>query len=252
VATADGREHVAWSCSGCHARPDANGRLIAGAPAVTLDRGAMSPPMPDGSTPKAWSWGPGRLDVTADGVQNPTAIPDLRATSHQSHLHWEATLVSGLAALAMRVETLIIENAHQQLRPPREVAVALALYIESLGEVGQPGDPSAEPVGAALFEQHCAQCHHADGGSAAPVDVEVVGTDRRAADSSERGTGHYRIPSLWGIADRGPLLHDGSVGDLSALLDPDRLTTTKGHAFGLDLTPSQRTALIAFVSTIGE
>lgn len=252
VATADGREHAAWSCSGCHARPDANGRLVAGAPAVTLDRGAMSPPMPDGSPHEAWSWGAGRLDVTADGVRNPTAFPDLRATSHQSHLHWEATLVNALPALAVRIETLIIENTHEQLRPPREVAVALALYIESLGEVGEPGDASAEPEGAALFEQHCADCHHADGGSAAPLDVDVVGTDRRAGVSPERGTGRYRIASLWGVADRGRLLHDGSVTDLPALLDPDRLATNPGHPFGLDLTPNQRTALIAFVGTIGE
>lgn len=251
VATADGREHIAWSCSGCHARPDTNGRLIAGAPAITLDRGAMSTPMPDGSAPEAWSWGAGRLDVTSDGMNNPTAFPDLRATSHQSHLHWAATVFNTLPALAVRVETLIVHNTREHLRPPREVAVALAMYIESLGEVGEPGDPSAEPEGAALFELHCETCHHADGGTAAPMDVDVVGTDPRAGDSSERGTGKYRIPSLWGVADRGQLLHDGSVRDLRALLDPDRMPTHPGHAFGLDLTPKQRTALIAFVSTIG-
>ncbi|HEX7670241.1 MAG TPA: hypothetical protein VF395_11685, partial [Polyangiaceae bacterium] len=117
LATADGATHVAWTCSGCHARTDAAGRLVHGAPAVALDRGAMTPAPPDGTPPVSWGWGSGRLDVTADGIDNPTAIPDLRALSHQSHLHWEATLVNGLPALAVRIETLIIENAHQRFRP---------------------------------------------------------------------------------------------------------------------------------------
>src|SRR5262249_5348856 len=133
VTTADGVEHTAWTCSGCHARPDARGNLVYGAPAAALDRGAMSPSRPDGTPPESWAWGPGRLDVTADGIENPTAILDLRATSHQSYLHWEATLHNDLPALAVRIETLLIENAQERLRPPRAIAVALALFVDSLG-----------------------------------------------------------------------------------------------------------------------
>jgi mono/diheme cytochrome c family protein len=251
VLTADGADHVAWSCSGCHARPDADGRLIHGPAAVTLDRGAMSPALPDGSPSPAWAWGKGRLDVTADGLENPTAIPDLRAASHQSHLHWEATLANSLPALAIRIETLIIDNAHQELRPPRELSVALALYVTSLGAAGGPGDRAAAPEGAQVFDQQCANCHHADGSSAPPIPTEVIGTDRRAADSPARGTGRYRVPSLWAVADRGQLLHDGAVPDLQALLDPQRLDTIPGHRFGLDLSTGERRALIAFLATIG-
>jgi hypothetical protein len=80
---------------------------------------------------------------------------------------------------------------------------------------------------------------------------EVVGTDRRAADSPSRTTGRYRIPSLWHVADRGQLLHDGTVTDLALLLDPQRLATVPGHPFGLELEPSERAALIDFVNTIG-
>jgi hypothetical protein len=131
------------------------------------------------------------------------------------------------------------------------VAVALALYIESLGEPGEPGNPKTAPEGAAVFEQHCAECHHADGGAAPPISVDVIGTDRRAADSPARGTGRYRVPSLWAVSDRGQLLHDGSVPDLATFLDPRRLQTAPGHPFGLDLGPSERTALIEFLDTIG-
>lgn len=251
VTTADGASHAAWSCSGCHARPDATGRLVHGAPAVALDRGAMTPAPPDGTPPVSWGWGSGRLDVTPDGIDNPTAIPDLRAVSHQSHLHWEATLVNSLPALAVRIETLIIENANQRSRPPREVAVALSLYLESLGEPGRPGSADAAPEGAAIFENDCSGCHHADGSSAPPVPVDVVGTDRRAADSPSRGTGRYRVPSLWAVGDRGQLLHDGSVPDLATLLDPRRQNAVPGHPFGLELEPNERARLIDFLGTIG-
>jgi hypothetical protein len=251
ATTADGFEHAAWTCSGCHARPDAEGRLVHGAPAAALDRGAMSPSKPDGSPSEAWTWGPGRLDVTADGVDNPTTILDLRATSHQSHLHWEATLKNDLPALAVRVETLLIENAQEHLRPPREVAVALALFVESLGKHGEPGNSDEEGEGARVFEANCAGCHHADGSTAEPLPVEVVGTDPRAAESGARGHGYYRIPSLWAVADRGRLLHDGSIPDLATFLDPERARTVPGHPFGLDLSPRERESLIAFLATIG-
>jgi len=36
-------------------------------------------PVWDGRAPEAWSWGPGRFDVTSNAVQNPTAA--LKLTS---------------------------------------------------------------------------------------------------------------------------------------------------------------------------
>lgn len=261
ASTADGREHPAWTCSSCHARPGESGALIYGAPASLLNRGAMAPRGADGSRPVSWSWGPGVLDVTADGVDDPTAILDLRATAHQSHLHWEATLRNGLPALAVRIESLIIENAGNRLRPPHEVAAALALFVESLGDApdrlpdaqsaqGSP-NPADTARGADVFDVHCSACHHADGSTGPPVPAEVIGTDPRAADSPMRGNGVYRVPSLWHVSDRGLLLHDGSIPDLTTFLDPARATTQPGHPFGLDLNADDRENLIAFLGTIG-
>jgi hypothetical protein len=80
----------------------------------------------------------------------------------------------------------------------------------------------------------------------------MVGTDPRAADSPARGHGYYRVPSLWAVADRGRLLHDGSVPDLVTFLDPARAKTVPGHPFGLDLPPRERDALVEFLVTIGK
>lgn len=254
ASTADGREHPAWTCSSCHARPGESGALIYGAPAYLLNRGAMASLGPDGSRPVSWSWGPGVLDVTADGVDDPTAILDLRATSHQSHLHWEATLRNSLPALGVRIESLIIENAGQRLRPPHEIAAALALFVQSLGDAPEhPLDAKSADAarGADVFDVHCSACHHADGSTGPPVSAEVIGTDPRAANSSMRGNGVYRVPSLWHVSDRGLLLHDGSIPDLAAFLDPARATVEPGHPFGLDLNADDRENLIAFLGTIG-
>jgi hypothetical protein len=43
-------------------------------------------------------------------------------------------------------------------------------------------------------------------------------------------------------------LHDASVPDVAALLDPAR--TVPGHRFGLDLSAAERDALVAFLSTL--
>jgi hypothetical protein len=57
------------------------------------------------------------------------------------------------------------------------------------------------------------------------------------------------------------LFHDGTLPDLDALLDPQRLDAVyaggargagpvSGHAFGLDLSPSDRAALLDYVRSL--
>lgn len=251
VETADGLPHIAWTCSTCHAEPAENGDLVYGRAAASLDRGALDPRLPDGTEPVSWHWGPGSVDVTADGEDNPTAMPDLRATAHQGHLHWAATLKNSLPALMVRTETLLIAQAGERLRPPREIAVALALYVWSLGESGAPADAANHPTGAAIFNRECARCHHADGTTGPPVPITEIGTDPRVAESPARTTGSYRVPSLWAVGDRSQLLHDGAVPDVATLLEPSRLETVPGHAYGLNLGANERRDLAAFVNSIG-
>ncbi|MFT4626397.1 MAG: mono/diheme cytochrome c family protein [Myxococcota bacterium] len=127
---------------------------------------------------------------------------------------------------------------------PRVVPIAIAAWLWA-GADGLPPVDLSHP-GAEVFEVTCAPCHGLDG-VAAPVDVDVVGTDPAAADSSTRGTGRYRVPSLRGVGQRAPLLHDGSVRSLEALLDPQR---DGGHTFGHDLPDADRALLESFLLTL--
>ena len=83
---------------------------------------------------------------------------------------------------------------------------------------------------------------------------------------TRKGTGFYKVPSLKGLWYRGHYLHDGSVGSLEEMFDPDRLADThepggftppgqpkraiRGHEFGLERTLEERAALIAFLRTL--
>ena len=81
--------------------------------------------------------------------------------------------------------------------------------------------------------------------------LEVVGTDRAVGDSPMRGTGFYRTPSLWRVAERRQLLHDGAVDSLEELMAPDRQERVPGHPWGTELVDEDRAALLRFVRQIG-
>jgi len=242
---------TAMTCSTCHARPAEDGRLLAGLANQAFDFGAIEARHASAErAAELLSWGPGRLDVTPDASNNPVAIPDLRPIRHQRYLHAAATVKNSLPALAVRIETLLITSLGANVRPPREVAYALAMYLWSLAA---PVDsPSSAPAlgaspGAATFARQCAGCHHADGSTLGRVPLELVGTDPAVGLSSDRGTGYYRVPSLVGVASRGHLLHDLSASGLEDFLAPERSARNEGHPFGQDLSPIERLDLTAFL-----
>lgn len=256
---------LARTCATCHvgARGDA---LVTGAPNERLDLGRMisdvAPPSDPELRARVLAWGPGRIDVTTRTALEPVRIPDLRPTRWLTHLHADGTVKqSGIAALALRIETLVVTSHAETIRPPRVVALALAAYVWSLADAL----PSRAPIGderrgEAYFARTCAGCHAPPAFTGAPVDLAFVGTDPTVGLSSDRGTGKYRVPSLRGVATRGPLLHDGSCPDLETLFDPARLDdgfrgsrrggAIPGHAFGLDAEPSERAALVAYLRTL--
>lgn len=233
VRYADGTTEPALSCASCHARPDMDGRLIHGA-ASDFDLGALV----------GKAWGPGRIDVTSDDADNPVAMPDLRATRHQRRLHHAGNLHNSLAALAVRTETLLITARAEAVRPPREIAFAIAYYVWSLGGDAAP----AALTHSRTFNDHCGGCHFDVTGAGDVVPALIVGTDGAATRSSMRGSGGYRAPSLHRVAERTRLTHEGWPLTLEQFLEPERAAMYPGHAFGLELAGDERAALVRELS----
>jgi mono/diheme cytochrome c family protein len=169
-------------------------------------------------------------------------------------------------------------------RLPDAALYALALYVYSLQPPRNPNpfDTRAE-AGEKIFErERCARCHTpplytnnkltlAEGFTPpddSPLDIvrTSVHTDPGLALNTRKGTGFYKVPSLKGLWYRGHYLHDGSVGSLEEMFDPDRLLDThepkgftppgmheraiRGHEYGLKLAPEEREQLIAFLRTL--
>lgn len=264
----DGSTALAVTCSTCHAAP-ASGIVAPGVPNRALDLGsaildAQSPLVNPATADAIAAWGPGRLDVTTSTGKEPVRIPDLRPARWLTYLQQDATVRSrDVVALAIRIETLIITSNDDTVRPPRIIALALAAYLSSLASSLPPESSAvdASPRGASVFGARCASCHVPPALTGEPVALDVVGTDPALGLSAVRGTGTYRVPSLHGVASRGPLLHDGTVPSVDALFDPTRPTpaftgrlhgtgAVPGHLFGLNLSDDDRTALVAYLRAL--
>ena len=173
-----------------------------------------------------------------------------------------------------------------RLRFSDEQLYALAMYLYSLKPPPNPNKFDALAArGQNVFSREgCVSCHTpplytnnkltpADGftipaGHAERFDImrTSVGTDPNSALKTRRGTGYYKVPSLLGVWYRGPFEHNGSVATLEDWFDPRRLNddyvptghigyglktrAVKGHRFGLDLSPGDKQALIAFLKTL--
>lgn len=252
----DGATRLGITCALCHTarRGDA---LVEGTARRRFDLGALrlayhrdtGAPIDPGLAARMATWGPGRADVTEDDDEDPVAIPELWALRERRYLTQAGTIHHvGPAALAIRQETQLLHAGGERVRPPRELAWALAMYLYSLTPPPPPpvGDPAQRARGAALFAQHCQRCHRdpAGGGDAWPA--AQIGTDPALANGRARGTGRYRTPALLGLAASAPYLHDGSVASLAELLAPP---PGRGHRFGAQLDAADRAALIAFLAS---
>jgi mono/diheme cytochrome c family protein len=237
----------AFTCGACHASLE-SGRVVAGKNNAALDVEAAEFDSLSGSDHVTSSGREGRIDVTPDGLDNPTAIADLRAVRSQRHLHRAATIENGLIALAVRIETLIITSLAESARPPQKLAFALAWYLWNLEPEPQGAAPELAARGETLFAGECATCHTPPDFSGPRVSLDVVGTAPSVAESPDRFTGSYRVPSLRGVGDRRRLFANGVVFDVREVLDPAR--AAPGHAFGFGLAPDQREELLAYLSTL--
>jgi hypothetical protein len=210
------------------------------------------------------SWGPGRADVTEDLDEDPVAIPDLWGLRAQPALTHAGTIrQSTPVALAIRQETQLLHSNHERVRPPRELAWALAAFVYSL-QPPQRGafavDPNAAR-GAKLFEGACGGCHSNAARGGALVSAEELGVDAALANGKARGTGKYRPPALVRVGDAAPYLHHGALRTLEDLLSPERLEVSfsrgalgpgavPGHVYGTDWSLEDRQAVVAFLRTL--
>jgi cytochrome c5 len=266
---ADGTGMLSLTCATCHEAVGADGALAAGLPNAALQLGAAildaeglagAPP----SVSAIASWGPGRVDVTTTAGTEPARIADLRPVRFLTYLQQDATVrAHEIVALAIRIETLIITSNGDSVRPPRLIALALAAYVTSLADsLPSPAAAAgASPRGADVFASACTGCHATPGLTGDPVPLGVIGTDPVLGLSSSRGTGSYRVPSLHGVATRGPLLHDGTLASVDAMFDPARFSADfggglhgggpiEGHRFGLDLSSADHDALLAYLRAL--
>jgi hypothetical protein len=231
----------------------------------------------------------------------PAKFPDLIGIKDRKYLDHTAThLHRGIgdlmryAALVSFADSVDFGSYHVlspgtkrvQARLSDEALYALAMYIYSLKPPPNPNPRNDKAAaGERIFtRERCARCHTpplytnnkltlAEGFSPpkdAPATLDVLPislhTDPGLALATRKGTGYYKIPSLKGVWYRGHYLHDGSVGNLEEMFDPERLKPSHvprgwmplgekthaipGHEFGLKLEPSEREALIAFLRTL--
>jgi hypothetical protein len=271
----DGSVRIAEACALCHSTVDARGEVVDGMPNGRLDLGAAWADLADevgvdvdqALQARLRAWGPGRLDVTYDDLDDPLEVPPLTGLRDDPYLQQSGALRHDQAsALAMRVETLMITSWVASARPPRAVAFAIAAWTYDLAP---PRDvAAAELVGRTrgehvFAEAGCGTCHDERRayGSDALVSLEAVGTDPASALSPARGTGAYRVPTLRGVWAFAPYFHDGSVATLEDLLDPRRLESdwtgrphgtgaAPGHPFGLTLDAPDKAVLLAFLRSL--
>ncbi len=270
-ADVDGQRRVGITCAICHTAIR-DGVVVEGAARRRLDLGSLrlryyrdTGTVVDAELARRMAtWGPGRADVTEDDDEDPVAIPDLWGLRAESFLTHAGTIRHlGPAALAIRQETQLLHASGLRIRPPRELAWALAMYLYSI----EP--PPARPVadrgavarGATVFDAHCRRCHGSAGYGGDPVPVELVGTEPALANGRARGTGRYRVTALVRVADAAPYLHDGTVPTLDVLLSADRLALgfaggargpgpVRGHRYGIDLPAADRAALIRYLESL--
>ncbi|MBP6848192.1 MAG: c-type cytochrome [Kofleriaceae bacterium] len=255
-ADVDGVTRLGITCALCHsARRGAT--LVVGTARRRFDLGALrlayhrdtGAPIAPALAARMASWGPGRADVTEDEDEDPVAIPELWGLRERRYLTQAGTIRhGGPAALAIRQETQLLHAGGERVRPPRELAWALAMYLYSLTPPppAPVGDARARARGAALFDQHCRRCHRDPAGGGDALPAAQIGTDPALANGRARGTGRYRTPALLGLAASAPYLHDGSVASLADLLAPP---PGRGHRFGEHLPAVDRAALIAFLAS---
>ena len=178
-----------------------------------------------------------------DSYGNPKLTPTLRGVAHTGPWTWHGWQKN----LSSAVEKSLTDT----LFGPKPAAEDVRAVTAFLGTLEHPPNPNRGPDGSlseaaqrgkTLFKGKggCAQCHRGDYfTSAGTYDVKIE------PDSSPYD--QWNPPSLRGLYDRGPYLHDGRAETLDDVLRVDHAPQKLGNA---ELTPAERNDLIEFLKSI--
>lgn len=125
-------------------------------------------------------------------------------------------------------------------------------YYESPYDQWMKGDSTSldkkERNGLSLFQKHCSSCHGGPQLSSFEIATNGLPTNsdygRMNITNDPRDSGHFKIPSLRGIALTYPYMHDGSYENLDTVLEMYNMVRN------LDLNARELTQLKAFLNTL--
>jgi cytochrome c peroxidase len=178
-----------------------------------------------------------------DSYGNPKLTPTLRSVSKTSPWTWHGWQKDlGRAVAKSFTQTMFGPE------PSPEEIKAVVAFLETLDHPPNPyRDPKGplsvvEKQGQAIFQTkaRCARCHRGDHyTSESNYDVHLE------PDGSPYPL--WNPPSLRGLMDRGPYLHDGRAKSLEDLLQNHHVPEKLGAPL---LADQERTALIEFLKTL--
>jgi DNA-binding beta-propeller fold protein YncE len=173
-----------------------------------------------------------------DSYGNPKLTPSLRGVVRTGPWTWHGWQTD----LGAGVEKSFTETMFGP-RPTAEETRAVVAYLATLDH--PPRQPDTGEVvrrGAALFrgKAHCARCHRGD-------DYTSEGTYDVKLDPDGSPYREWNPPTLRGLIDRGPYLHDGRARTLEELLQTHHVAEKLG---GEELTPAERDDLVQFLRSL--
>ena len=268
---------VGITCAICHSTVDNSvttgiGNRLDGWPNRDLNPGAiiaLSPAVTSAQKAVYNSWGPGRFDprFNADGINGPVLIPPafgLKGVGFETYTgdgpisYWNnyvAVLEMGGHGSFSDPRIGISITQEPDLVTPK--LPELLLYQLSLAAPPPPPgtfDQIAAKRGGSLFKgkARCASCHipptftdvlsGPDPSIPFLHDPAEVGTDRLYAQRS--ATKQYRTTPLRALWQHPPYFHDGSAGDLAAVINH------YDNLFNLGLTAKQKLDLVEYLKSL--
>jgi YVTN family beta-propeller protein len=176
-----------------------------------------------------------------DSYGNPKLTPSLRRVAHTGPWTWHGWQ-NDLGAAVVKSYTETMFGPKPTADEVRDVVAFLETLDHPPLSVSRSENRKAVERGQALFEgkARCARCHSGpDYTSARNYDVKLQ------PDGSPYEL--WNPPTLRGLIDRGPFLHDGRAQSLEDLLKEDHSPEKLG---GQPLNPAERADLIAFLRSV--